>query len=55
MTLFLNLAGAPRGLALGKKIAQILTETASRTKIERVVIGQPLENPPVVERIDLIP
>jgi probable selenium-dependent hydroxylase accessory protein YqeC len=55
MTLFLNLAGAPRGLALGKKIAQILTETAGRTKIERVVIGQPLENPPVVERIDLIP
>ena len=51
--LFLNIAGAPRGLALGKRIAQILNETAGRSKIEKVVIGQPLENPPVVACVDL--
>lgn len=52
--LFLNIADAPRGLAPGKRIAQILNETAAETNIEKVVIGKPLENPPVVLRIDLI-
>jgi probable selenium-dependent hydroxylase accessory protein YqeC len=51
--MFLNITDAPRGLAIGKRIAQILNETAGQTKIEKVVIGKPLENPPVVARIDL--
>jgi len=52
--LFLNTADESRGLELGKKIAQILNETAVKTKIEKIVIGKPLENPAVVARIDLI-